>query len=370
MPIYEFGYRTITDKQLGRHTGWISIAMSGIRMNWKSKLARRLIIGSWAPLLYFGAIFFMVGKVTETGLVEESSSAMGMVVGLFGPAAAEQLATNPEALRTPIWTILFYWQLNVQIFATIFMLAIVGPGLISDDLRTKAFPLYFAKPLSRTGYILGKFLTAAFFVAMVSLFPALFLYILSILFSPGLSTISQTIPVLLRLLPVYATILLASGSLILVLSSLTWSRRYLGFAWVALWFLSELFSSLLGQVNAIEVQQEWEEQGAHFSQHSRRPPAWTESISLRKNFLTVGHHLMQIDSEVTHLQKLTEGGIGSLLEPSLPKKQTPGKSRIRKILEELRWQQSARNAFIILGILTFFSFFILGRRIRREEVGG
>ncbi len=48
----------------------------------------------------------------------------------------------------------------------------VGPNLISQDLRFNAIPLYFSRPVRRFDYFLGKLGVIATFLAAVSIVPA------------------------------------------------------------------------------------------------------------------------------------------------------------------------------------------------------
>ena len=55
---------------------------------------------------------------------------------------------------------------------------VVGPALISGDLRNNGLPLYLGRPFSRTEYILGKFAVLAVLMSAVSWVPGLMLFFL------------------------------------------------------------------------------------------------------------------------------------------------------------------------------------------------
>jgi hypothetical protein len=65
------------------------------------------------------------------------------------------------------------------------VVGLIAPALISRDLRAKAWLVYFTRPLGRTDYILGKVLTLAAIVGLVTLVPALVLWIVGVLVSPS-----------------------------------------------------------------------------------------------------------------------------------------------------------------------------------------
>ena len=55
---------------------------------------------------------------------------------------------------------------------------LVGPGLVSPDLANGALPLYLSRPLTRTGYTLGKLTTLAALISLVTWIPGLLLFLL------------------------------------------------------------------------------------------------------------------------------------------------------------------------------------------------
>jgi ABC-2 type transport system permease protein len=60
-----------------------------------------------------------------------------------------------------------------------FILAfIIGPALISSDLRNNALPLYFARPFARWEYVLGKALVLVILLSLITWIPGLLLFLL------------------------------------------------------------------------------------------------------------------------------------------------------------------------------------------------
>lgn len=58
------------------------------------------------------------------------------------------------------------------------MILIVGPALISPDLRNNALPLILSRPLNKTDYVLGKFLVLALLTSSITWIPGLSLFAL------------------------------------------------------------------------------------------------------------------------------------------------------------------------------------------------
>lgn len=53
---------------------------------------------------------------------------------------------------------------------------LVGPGLVSPDLANGALPLFLARPITRTGYAIGKIATIAVLLSLISWIPGLLLF--------------------------------------------------------------------------------------------------------------------------------------------------------------------------------------------------
>lgn len=58
------------------------------------------------------------------------------------------------------------------------LILIVGPALVSPDLRNNALPLYLSRPLNKTDYVLGKFIVLASLASAVTWVPTLLLFFL------------------------------------------------------------------------------------------------------------------------------------------------------------------------------------------------
>jgi ABC-2 type transport system permease protein len=58
------------------------------------------------------------------------------------------------------------------------MAFIIGPALISSDVRNNALPLYFARPFGRWEYILGKALVLVNLLSLITWIPGMLLFLL------------------------------------------------------------------------------------------------------------------------------------------------------------------------------------------------
>lgn len=92
------------------------------------------------------------------------------ILRLPGDIINRLLAIEPAFFRN--------WVMAPQSFLAFFMAMIVGPALISPDLRNNAMPLYLGRPITRRDYVLGKLLVLLVLLSAVTWVPALALFAL------------------------------------------------------------------------------------------------------------------------------------------------------------------------------------------------
>jgi len=123
--------------------------------------------------------------------------------------ALTALSINPNELVS-INNKFFWFLMGFQNFLAFLVAMTVGPALVSADLANNALPLYLSRPLTRAGYLLGKFLPLALLLSAITWMPGLLLVLLQTSVE-GLSWLRDNLRI-----PV--AILLSSGIWIVVLS--------------------------------------------------------------------------------------------------------------------------------------------------------
>jgi ABC-type transport system involved in multi-copper enzyme maturation permease subunit len=83
-------------------------------------------------------------------------------------------------------------------FWAVLLAALVGAPLIAEDRRAHALPLYFSRPIGHIEYVLGKALSAAFFLALLLILPRIAMYAVQVGFSDVDGIAWQQVPTLLR----------------------------------------------------------------------------------------------------------------------------------------------------------------------------
>ncbi len=241
MPIYEFGYRHWDGKTRGPLARWWTISETGIALAFRSRLLRRVLTFVWVPILAGGGLFFVIGQFTDPNSELGKQSFFDFLAGFFPNEIVAGLRDDPRSYRPAIWSMVFYFYFTYLIsFQIILVTAIVGPSLVSPDLRSKAFLLYFSKPITRMEYCIGKGVILLAYLFCVSLVPALVLYFLSIVFSPSVETFLDTASTLPNLIIVSLVVTVPITLIVLYFSSLAADERFALFGWILVWLLGEV----------------------------------------------------------------------------------------------------------------------------------
>ncbi len=165
---------------------------------------------------------------------------------------AEKLATGEKGkFRHTVWSwLLMTFFRYPQGTVILFLLGYIAPGLISRDVRSRAFLLYFSRPIGRMEYILGKMSTVACYILMVTTIPAFGLFLFCVMLSPDISVLGNTWDIPLRIVAASFCLVIPLSSLALMLSSLTHESRFATFAWFAIWALGHVAWLMIVMVEA------------------------------------------------------------------------------------------------------------------------
>jgi len=281
MPIHDLGYRNWSGERSSEKLRWLVIAETGIRLAWKNRWVRRMMFAAWIPCIVFGlAIFLFEQYMRQPPVVRQgaqqlqklqkefnriqqgSNSATGrpgirrprsslgnnpVLAWLAGSRLMQEAdPTDTKAFRHAFWaSLLFYLFRYSQSYLIVLMIGLIAPPLISKDFRSRAFLVYFARPLSVFEYVLGKSLVIATYVFLISAFPAIFLLIFGAFLSPSVEVLLSTWDILIRILLSLIVLVVPTTVVSLCLSSMCEDSRYAGFAWFAAWILGAVTYAIL-----------------------------------------------------------------------------------------------------------------------------
>ena len=253
-----------------------------------------MLIVAWLPVLYWGIAFFFVGQSLEQpvakNLPEQAKGFEELIEDTIGEeiqsdksvlqldrekAASEiermfQRVPRVQMLADSIrnaeddtearnriwgWLLMCFFRYS-QAILILMLVGFVAPPLVSQDLRSRAYLLYFSRPIGKLEYIFGKLAVPGAYIMFVSTFPALILYVFAIMMSPSANVFWTTWDIPLRILVSTVVLILPTASLALMLSSLTDESRYASFSWFATWVLGHgaWLAILIGEAVRLRAQ--------------------------------------------------------------------------------------------------------------------
>lgn len=307
MPIFEQGYQHWSGTLAGHAWRWLAITRHGIRV----ALSNR-----WAKLALRTAIlpaFALAAMLCLWGLLEQKSDlivSLNPLLGFFDKA----MILDPRAHRLEIWTLSYHYFMQTELYASMILILIVGPNLISQDLRYNALPLYFSRPLRRRDYFLGKLGIIAALLGAVTVVPAIIAYILGLLFSLDLSIVRETYPLLLGSIAFGLVISISAGTLVLALSALSRNSRYITLMWLAVWLGTAAVSGVLQSIDLEQRAHEAFRAGRRYGSSEfidreieDAKTNWRPLVSYTGNLSRVGHHLLRTDQAWDKIAELRTG---------------------------------------------------------------
>src|SRR5262249_28742027 len=227
---------------------WWTITRQGVRAQLKSRWVRILVIMAWIPAL------LLVLVVSLWGLLEQQAEIIRPLLGFLRLPSA--LVEGGSSFRVGVWTFVYHYFFWIETYFAMLLVVLIGPGLISQDLRFNAIPLYFSRPLRRIDYFLGKLGVIAVFLGAIMVVPAVVAWILGVIFSLDFGVIKDTFGIMLAAVASGVVVVLSAGTFMLALSSLSRSSRYVGAFWIGIWWASGMVGNLLSAFHVESVRHE------------------------------------------------------------------------------------------------------------------
>jgi len=224
MAIAERGYTHWTGTLGTGRRPWRVIAGQAVRLAWKRKFFKPIFFFSLLPALVFSAGIYVSERIQDF---------QEMLKG-----ADKFLKINPEYFQA-------YYGSNFLFFMMLIIMVGSGAGLIADDLRHNALPLYFSRPLRKRDYIGGKFAALAFFLLLLTLAPGILFLFLKLIFSGSFAFLADY-PWLPFSFIGWSVFLSSFFSLYtLLLSSLGRNRRFASILILGAYFVSDVVFAIL-----------------------------------------------------------------------------------------------------------------------------
>ena len=154
MAVYEHTYKQYLGRLTPEWSRFLVIPRHAFRDVFKSKLFTAFFVVCFIPLLIEAILIYLHHNVNALAVMK----------------------INVREL-IPIDATFFEFWVNFQAWPAYFVMLLVGPPLVSRDLRNNALPLYLCRPFSRTEYVLGKMSVLLILLSAITWVPQLLLFL-------------------------------------------------------------------------------------------------------------------------------------------------------------------------------------------------
>ena len=153
MAVYEHTYKQYLGKLTPEWSRFLVIPRHAFRDVFKSKLFMAFFSLCFIPLLVEMILIYLHHNFTALTIFKTSVKEL-----------------------VPIDASFFQFFVNFQAGLAFFVTLLVGPPLVSRDLRNNALPLYLCRPFSRAEYVLGKMSVLLILLSAITWVPQLLLF--------------------------------------------------------------------------------------------------------------------------------------------------------------------------------------------------
>jgi len=237
------------------HWTWPAIVSNGITSAFKHAITRVLILTSGTTVLAAVGLFYAI-SLLESVVGTEQAKGLYDVLGTLLKIDISGITRLAE-FRDVLWRSTFLMITKIQMGWVLFVVARIGAGLIAKDLKARALPIYFSKPVTPATYLFGKWAVVAFFVAFAIPIPNLISVVLGTVLTGGPGTTVQILGLALDLVVSGLMVCVVSGAIILALSSATSEQRYVMVAWMAICFLPIIAQTIIDKSLPADVTSGW-----------------------------------------------------------------------------------------------------------------
>jgi ABC-2 type transport system permease protein len=154
MAVYEQTYRRYIGQLTPEWSRFLIIPRHSYRGVFKSKLFTAFFVVCFVPLLVEAILIYLHHNMNALGIMRVQIREL-----------------------IPIDDSFFQTFVAIQGGFAFLVTVLIGPPLVSRDLRNNALPLYLCRPFSRTEYVLGKMSVLFILLSMITWIPQLILFL-------------------------------------------------------------------------------------------------------------------------------------------------------------------------------------------------
>jgi len=153
MAVYERSFKRYAGKLTPEWSRFLIIPRHAFRDVFKSKLFTAFFVICFVPLLVEAVLIYLHHNVNALAILKVNVTELVPIDGSF-----------------------FQTFVGIQGGFAFFVALLIGPPLVSRDLRNNALPLYLCRPFSRAEYVLGKMAVVLILLSAITWVPQLLLF--------------------------------------------------------------------------------------------------------------------------------------------------------------------------------------------------
>ncbi|MEO6392326.1 MAG: hypothetical protein ABIP75_10775 [Pyrinomonadaceae bacterium] len=153
MAVYEHNYKPFTGKTTPTWSRFLIIPRNAYRAVFSSKIF----------IMFFAVCFIFPLIMSILVYLKHNTNALG----IFQAQLNDLIPIDASFFFTFVW---------VQCYLAFFLSVLIGPPLISRDVENNGLPLYFARPFTRTEYVIGKMCVLLILTSLMTWVPGLLLF--------------------------------------------------------------------------------------------------------------------------------------------------------------------------------------------------
>jgi ABC-2 type transport system permease protein len=154
MAVYEQTYKRYAGPLTPDWSRFLIIPRHAYRAVFNSKLFTAFFVICFLPLLVEAILIYLHHNINALALMKIDAREV-----------------------VPIDAFFFQTFINIQGGFAFFVALLIGPPLVSRDLRNNALPLYLCRPFSRTEYVMGKMSVILILLSLITWVPQLLLFL-------------------------------------------------------------------------------------------------------------------------------------------------------------------------------------------------
>lgn len=229
MAVYEQSYQSYTGRLTPEWSRFLIIPRHAYRAVFNSKLFIAFFAICFLPLLVEAILIYLRHN--------------------FGALAA--MSINVKEL-VPIDAFFFETFVDIQMGFAFLMALLIGPPLVSRDLRNNALPLYLCRPFTRTEYVMGKMSVLLILLSLITWVPQLVLFLFES-YLEGFTWFKDNISIAFAIVISSIVWILLLALLSQAISALVKWRVVASGALIGLFLIPSVFGAFINEVFKTEI---------------------------------------------------------------------------------------------------------------------